>query len=192
MKKLGGSPSSRPRRRPAVALPLRPKAPQAPQRKRQRNSTNSSSPTYPHLPKRPHAANTQHLGKEQKGTSPLKASPKKQRTRQQQVNRKALSPGESRERSGPVEFFTRSRTIGITSINRANANAASKSQKRLFTYTTSCGGYRVKKLGGSPSSRPRRRPSVASPLPCCPAVPLPYRCPQGAASAAENTQTKFH
>ena len=64
----------------------------------------------------------------------------------------------------------RSRRIGTTSINRANANAASKSQKRLFTYTTSCGGYRVKKLGGSPSSRPRRRPRR-----CLTAAPLPYR-----------------
>ena len=43
----------------------------------------------------------------------------------------------------------RSRRIGTTSINRANANAASKSQKRLFTYTTSCGGYR-KKAGMEP------------------------------------------
>ena len=79
--------------------------------------------------------------------------------------------------TGPVEFFTRSRTIGTTSINRANANAVSKSQKPHFTSRQSCGGYRVKKLGGSPSSRPRRRPAVASPLPprCLPVAPLP-RC----------------
>ena len=71
----------------------------------------------------------------------------------------------------------RSRRIGTTSINRANANAASKSQKRHFTSRQSCGGYRVKKLGGSPSSRPRRRPAVASPLPRYPAaLPLPRRC----------------
>ena len=76
--------------------------------------------------------------------------------------------------TGPGEFFTRSRRIGTTSINRANANAASKSQKRLFTYTTSCGGYRVKKLGGSPSSRPRRRPAVASPLPRCLTAASPF------------------
>ena len=69
--------------------------------------------------------------------------------------------------TGPGEFFTRSRTIGTTSINRANANAVSKSQKPHLTSRQSCGGYRVKKLGGSPSSRPRRRPVVALPLSRC-------------------------
>ena len=141
-----------------------PKAPQAPQRTRQRNSTNSSSPTYPHHPKRPHAANTQHLGKEQKGTSPLKASPQEAAYAPAASQQKGAVSRREPRATGPGEFFTRSRTIGTTSINRANANAASKSQKRLFTYTTSCGGYRVKKLGGSPSSRPRRRPAVALPL----------------------------
>ena len=88
---------------------------------------------------------------------------------------KGAVPRREPRATGPVEFFTRSRTIGITSINRANANAVSKSQKPYFTLRQSCGGYRVKKLGGSPSSRPRRRPAVALALPS-PAAPLP-RCP---------------
>ena len=105
-------------------------------------------------------------------TAPKASSPEDQRIIQQKG---AVSRREPRA-TGPVEFFTRSRTIGTTSINRANANAASKSQKPHFTSRQSCGGYRVKKLGGSPSSRPRRRPAVALLLPrCCPAAPPP-RC----------------
>ena len=80
---------------------------------------------------------------------------------------KGAVPRREPRATGPGEFFTRSRWIGTTSINRANANAASKSQKPHFTSRQSCGGYRVKKLGGSPSARPRRRPAVAPPLPCC-------------------------
>ena len=92
---------------------------------------------------------------------------------------KGAVPRREPRATGPVEFFTRSRRIGTTSINRANANAVSKSQKPHFTSRQSCGGYRVKKLGGSPSSRPRRRPAVALPLPRCltDAPPLPSRCP---------------
>ena len=76
--------------------------------------------------------------------------------------------------TGPGEFFTRSRTIGTTSINRANANAVSKSQKPHLTSRQSCGGYRVKKLGGSPSSWPRRRPAVALPLSSCSSASLHF------------------
>ena len=168
-----------------------PKAPQAPQRKRQRNSTNSSSPTYPHLPKRPHAANTQHLGKEQKGTSPLKASPQEAAYAPAASQQKGAVSRREPRATGPVEFFTRSRTIGITSINRANANAVSKSQKPHFTSRQSCGGYRVKKLGGSPSSRPRRRPAVASPLPphCLPVAPLPRCFTTAYLSSSSSTNT---
>ena len=86
--------------------------------------------------------------------------------------------------TGPGEFFTRSRTIGTTSVNRANANAVSKSQKPHFTSRQSCGGYRVKKLGGSPSSWPRRRPAVAAPLPlrCLASLLGPYfPCPVSSA-----------
>ena len=80
---------------------------------------------------------------------------------QRPVSRKALSLGGSRERSGRGEFFTRSRMIGTTFLNLSNADAASKSQKPHFTSRQSCGGYRVKKLGASPSSRPLRRPAAA-------------------------------
>ena len=95
---------------------------------------------------------------------------------QRLVSRKALSHGGSRERSGRGEFFTRSRMIGTTFLNLSNADAASKSQKPHFTSRQSCGGYRVKKLGASPSSRPLRRPAAAPPLPC--------RCPFAASSQA--------
>ena len=96
-------------------------------------------------------------------------------------SRKALSLGGSRERSGRGEFFTRSRMIGTTFLNLSNADAASKSQKPHFTSRQSCGGYRVKKLGASPSSRPppppRRCLAAASPLPLpSAALPLPLCC----------------
>ena len=84
---------------------------------------------------------------------------------QRLVSGSALSHGGSRERSGRGEFFTRSRMIGTTFLNLSNADAASKSQKPHFTSRQSCGGYRVKKLGASPSSRPLRRPSAAHLLP---------------------------
>ena len=122
---------------------------------------------------------------------------------QRPVSRKTLSLGGSRERSGRGEFFTRSRMIGTTFLNLSNADAASKSQKPHFTSRQSCGGYRVKKLGASPSARPLRRPAAAPPLP---APPLSPRKPlallaysknatvhklKGAASAARKTPTKF-
>ena len=113
-------------------------------------------------------------------------------------SRKALSLGGSRERSGRGEFFMRSRMIGTTFLNLSNADAASKSQKPHFTSRQSCGGYRVKKLGASPSSRPLRRPAAAPPLsPRKPLALLAYSKNatvhklKGAASAAEKTQTKF-
>ena len=55
--------------------------------------------------------------------------------------------------------------IGTTFLNLSNADAASKSQKPHFTSRQSCGGYRVKKLGASPSARPLRRLAAAPPLP---------------------------
>ena len=97
-------------------------------------------------------------------------------------SRKALSLGGSRERSGRGEFFTRSRMIGTTFLNLSNADAASKSQKPHFTSRQSCGGYRVKKLGASPSSRPLRRPAAAL---CCPLLPsAALRCLSRCPSAA--------
>ena len=79
--------------------------------------------------------------------------------------------------TGPVEFFTRSRTIGTTSINRANANAVSKNQKPHFTTRQSCGGYRVNKLGGSASYSPEVKPESRSDLnEGCSAPSTPRRC----------------
>ena len=91
-------------------------------------------------------------------------------------SRKAQSLGGSRERSGRGEFFMRSRMISTTFLNLSNADAASKSQKSHFTSRQSCGGYRVKKLGASPSSRPLRRPAAAHLLPAaaCLAAALPH------------------
>ena len=61
---------------------------------------------------------------------------------------------------GRGEFFTRSSMIGTTPLNLANADAVSISQPPHFTSGQSCWGYRVKKLGGSPSARPLRRPAA--------------------------------
>ena len=83
---------------------------------------------------------------------------------QRLVSGKAPSHGGSRERSGRGEFFTRSSMIGTTPLNLANADAVSISQPPHFTSGQSCWGYRVKKLGASPSYPPEAKPESRSDL----------------------------
>ena len=146
-----------------------PKAPQAPQRTRQRNSTNSSSPTYPHLPKRPHAANTQHLGKEQKGASPQCVI----------ARRSAHNPTERRCPPAGAESDGSRRVFHAVPHDWHHLNKSRKRECGQQKPETSL--YLASIVRGVPREKARREPvGSAPPTPrrCLTAAPpLPRRCP---------------
>ena len=182
---------ARPRRRPRrclTAAPLprcltaAPKAPQAPQRKRQRNSTNSSSPTYPHLPKRPHAANTQHLGKEQKGASPQCVI----------ARRSAYNPTERRYPPAGAESDGSRRVFHAVPHDWHHLNKSRKRKCGQQKPETSL--YLASIVRGVPREKARREPVVsAPPTPrrCPPAAPLPSRCSPAASPLPRYSAASF-
>ena len=94
--------------------------------------------------------------------------------------RKVAVPRREPRATGPVEFFGRSRMIGDAFLKRNTAPKRKRPTRIILPWRESCGGYRPKKLEGSPSARPRRRPAAALLLPAD--APLLSHCCFAAAS----------